>query len=434
MDQSSSDFVPDIQTHLTEYFADLELLRKQTGAPDAQLLASIFRRIHTIKGSAVTPELAPIALIAHQVENLLAAVREGKIERTDATIEALGDAGNLISSILSGHPPANEAVSKTLDQIAAQTSDYPVVNATYRFTQQLPVDLFESLTSSQKAQIEHQCSEGAQLFTISTLFEVDDFDQKFIALTQELEQLGSIISTHPRTTADRPGEISFKLLLTSTSEPGEIASRVRDFELQIESVGGEPNRAVQQELSHESTLDQLFKRAVRIGIATADSENKKVSFETSAANVVLKRDVAVKIMEALVHLVRNAVAHGIESADERMRLGKQAAGSIRLHAEVDESGLIIKVQDDGRGIDYKRVAQAAMTMGLVPKEAELSAEQCLDLIFEPGLSTLDSVNLAAGRGIGLDAVRTSVNSVDGDVHVFSGPGKETVFEIFLPKY
>lgn len=436
MDQSSSEFVPDIQTHLTEYFADLELLRRQTGAPQAQVLASIFRRIHTIKGSAVTPELAPIASIAHQIESLLAAVREGKIEFKDETLRTLLDSGNLIRSILSDCPPSNEVVSKTLDQVAELASDYPVASATYRFTRQLPVDLLESLTSSQKAQIEHQCSEGAQLFTIVTIFEVADFHQKFIALTQELEQLGSIISTYPRTSADSPGEISFKLLFTSSSEPVVIASRVRNFELQIEQVGREPDRTVQQESSHETSqeLDQLFKRAVRIGSAAADSENKQLRFETSGVNVKLDRDAAVKVMEALVHLVRNAVAHGIESPDERVRLGKPAAGSIRLHAEVDESGLIIKVQDDGRGIDYEQVAQAAITMGLGPKVAELNAEQCLDLIFEPGLSTSDSVNLAAGRGIGLDAVKTSVKSVDGEVRVFSEPGKGTIFEILLPKY
>ena len=436
MDQSSSEFVPDIQAHLDEYFADLELLRKQTDAPDAQVLASIFRRVHTIKGSAATPNLAPIASIAHQIENLLAAMREGKSECTAETIEVLGDAGNLISSILSAHPPSNEAVSNTLNQIAALTSDHPIATPTYRFTQQLPVDLFDSLTSSQKAQINHQCGQGARLFTLFINFEIADFDQRFISLTQQLEQLGSIIATYPQTSAGRSGEISFKLLFTSSRDADEIASRVGNFELQIERVGRETDRTVQQESFQESSqeLDQLFKRAVKIGNAAADSENKQVRFETSGANVVFDQDVAVKIMEALVHLVRNAVAHGIESPDERMRLGKQATGTIRLHAERDESGLTIKVQDDGRGIDYKQVVQAAMTMGLVPKDAQLSAEKCLDLIFEPGFSTSASVNFAAGRGIGLDAVHDSVKAVGGEVQVLSEPGKKTVFEILLPQF
>jgi chemotaxis protein histidine kinase CheA len=105
-----------------------------------------------------------------------------------------------------------------------------------------------------------------------------------------------------------------------------------------------------------------------------------------------------------------------------------------LHAERDESGLTIKVQDDGRGIDYKQVVQAAMTMGLVPKDAQLSAEKCLDLIFEPGFSTSASVNFAAGRGIGLDAVHDSVKAVGGEVQVLSEPGKKTVFEILLPQF
>src|SRR5207237_6973757 len=139
-----------------------------------------------------------------------------------------------------------------------------------------------------------------------------------------------------------------------------------------------------------------------------------------------------QIVDPLLHLVQNTIAHGIETPDERRAAGKNPAGTVILSASHEGGAVLVEVEDDGRGIDPDLVRRRAVAQGFLPADAELDDQQALDLVFLPGFSTAAAVTTAAGRGVGMDVVRTNVRRLNGDVEVRSVVGEGTRFTLRLP--
>lgn len=202
----------------------------------------------------------------------------------------------------------------------------------------------------------------------------------------------------------------------------------------------QPARVRQQFLELESRLIKLrmvslaaiFERASRTGQRVARATGKEVVFEVSGGEVAIDKSLAVAIAEPLMHLVRNAVDHGIELPEQRIALAKNAAGQIRLSAVSESNRVEIYVADDGRGIDPARVAQAAAEREIIADPATVTFDQCLRLIFRPGFSTATEVSETSGRGIGLEIVDRAMAHTGGEVRVRTEPGKGTTFQMVLP--
>jgi two-component system chemotaxis sensor kinase CheA len=175
-----------------------------------------------------------------------------------------------------------------------------------------------------------------------------------------------------------------------------------------------------------------LERAARAGQSVARAAGKDVAFEVAGGEVRLDKSLAEKIADPLLHLLRNAVDHGVEPAGERAAAGKAARGLVRLEAAAEGSRVLLRVSDDGRGVDPARVARAARERGLVRDEQEVGAEQALRLIFRPGFSTAADVSTVSGRGVGLDVVERNVEEAGGELRVWSEPGRGTTFEMRLP--
>lgn len=193
-------------------------------------------------------------------------------------------------------------------------------------------------------------------------------------------------------------------------------------------------RQVEEQLAHLRvvSLGGVLKRAERAGRAAARLANKSIGFLVDGFDLGLDKRLADAIASPLVHLVRNAVDHGIESADERLRLGKDIKGVISIEARRDVNTLRILVRDDGRGIDPALVSRVATERGLIDTEGELNLDECVELLFRPGFSTTQSVSTTSGRGVGLDVVAAGAKEAGGEVRVESEPGHGTTFEIRLP--
>lgn len=179
-------------------------------------------------------------------------------------------------------------------------------------------------------------------------------------------------------------------------------------------------------------LGRTLQRAIRAGRVAARVSDKEIEFSTRGGELRIDKLLCDAIADALLHLVRNAVDHGIESAAERAAAGKNTAGRIRIEARSEGGRAFILVSDDGRGIDPAVVASAAKTQGLVNADAMIDINQSLRLIFRPGFSTLAEVSAVSGRGVGLDIVESAVEQVGGAVHLRTQPGLGTEFEIRLP--
>lgn len=181
-------------------------------------------------------------------------------------------------------------------------------------------------------------------------------------------------------------------------------------------------------------IEQVFNRFPRMVRDLAKELNKEIDFQIEGKETELDRTVIDEIGDPLIHLLRNAVDHGIESPAVRAQMGKPRIGTIVLRARHEGNNVLIEVEDDGSGIDFERVKQKAVDKGLVSsKEAEeMPNEKALELLFSPGFSTSDNVTDISGRGVGLDVAKNKIEALNGEIHVDSKLGQGTKFKIKLP--
>ena len=189
----------------------------------------------------------------------------------------------------------------------------------------------------------------------------------------------------------------------------------------------------------ESTMDlrmvpigttlSRFRRLVR---DVAQQLGKRIQLEISGEETELDKTVIDKLGDPLIHLIRNSLDHGIESPEERQAAGKPAEGRICLSARHSDTNVVLEVRDDGKGLDTERIRAKAIERGLIAAEAHLSPTETQNLIFEPGFSTAQNVSSLSGRGVGMDAVRSAVRALRGDVILTSERGVGTTLSIQLP--
>ncbi len=178
-----------------------------------------------------------------------------------------------------------------------------------------------------------------------------------------------------------------------------------------------------------STIGERLQRIVR---QTARELNKRVEMTIEGESVELDRGVLDKMGAPLEHLLRNAVAHGLESTEERKRLGKTETGQIKLKVSSENDEITLVVTDDGTGVNLDKVKQKALEKGLFTADQALADEALMAVIFEPGFSTADAVSQIAGRGVGLDVVRSDIAALGGRIDVSNMIGMGAMFNIYLP--
>lgn len=240
----------------------------------------------------------------------------------------------------------------------------------------LPDELLNSLKAEEKHALSQSLREGAKLFLIQTSFDQADFDQEFQNLRAKLEREGEVISVAPKVDSNK---INFRILYATRAEALPHA----------------PNVSIEPVIP--GATSSRWDRILRAGESTAAALGKDVNFELRGTEISLDDAIA----DCLIHLVRNAVHHAIEQR-----------GMVTIAAANDQGQLTIKVSDDGRGIDPQLVASGQL--------------------FQPGFSTASEVSESAGRGVGLDVVKTTVEARGGSVQIQSEPGRGSIFTITLP--
>jgi two-component system chemotaxis sensor kinase CheA len=179
-------------------------------------------------------------------------------------------------------------------------------------------------------------------------------------------------------------------------------------------------------------LAQTLERAARAGRRSARAIGKELTVEINGGETLLDKSLVEVVSDPLLHLVRNAVGHGIETEAERASAGKKACGALRLDALAEDDRVILRITDDGRGLDLEGIARAALERGIIEAGQSITRHQALRLIFRPGFSTAPVVSKLAGRGVGLDVVERAIEQVGGEMRVWSAPGEGTTFELIIP--
>lgn len=205
-------------------------------------------------------------------------------------------------------------------------------------------------------------------------------------------------------------------MLESTSAVASLIEEIRDGALGL--------RMVQ--------IGETFHRFQRVVRDLAMNLGKQIALDISGEDTELDKSVVERIGDPLMHLVRNAIDHGLETTEGRLEAGKPESGRIGLHAYHDSGHIVIEVSDDGRGLNRERIFRKAVEKGLIAPEAQLSDADVCQLIFLPGFSTAEKVTDISGRGVGMDVVRKNIEALRGTVQVRSTPGKGSTFEIRLP--
>jgi two-component system, chemotaxis family, sensor kinase CheA len=244
----------------------------------------------------------------------------------------------------------------------------------------------------------------------------------------DLDKLDQLISSTHELLRTTSNAIGFAL---SQAEIAESAKAELDqFDRQIKR----SFMVVEDELIKLRMIsaNPMLQRAVRAGRAAARLAGKEVNFEIVGGSIELDKLMVDAIADPLIHLLRNAVDHGIEDAETRIQSGKTPHGTVRIEAISDGSQSRVRVTDDGRGIDPELISEASARLGLAENDSGLDFERSLRLIFRPGFTTLETASNISGRGVGLDVVETAVEQVGGELRVSSKPGLGTTFEIQLP--
>ena len=205
-------------------------------------------------------------------------------------------------------------------------------------------------------------------------------------------------------------------LIESVSTLNRLVEEVRDSALRL--------RMVQ--------IGETFNRFQRVVRDVSRELNKEINLEITGAETELDKTVVEKIGDPLMHLIRNAMDHGIESAEVRRSTGKPSTGTLRLNAYHDSGSIVIEVSDDGAGLDRDRILRKAMDKGLVQEGVQLDDQEIYNLIFEPGFSTAESVTNLSGRGVGMDVVRRNIEALRGQVELDSHPNVGTTFRVRMP--
>jgi chemosensory pili system protein ChpA (sensor histidine kinase/response regulator) len=246
-------------------------------------------------------------------------------------------------------------------------------------------------------------------------FDELEFDRytEFHLLTRELTETASDIATIGARVAATIGDFDSDL-----TRLGRLTREVQDKTMEFRMVP-------------LGTLETQLERAVR---ATGESCGKQVEFAMEGAHVALDKSLLEQMADPLLHLLRNAVDHGIESGQQRLTAGKPERGQITVRAFHEGTDVLIEVQDDGKGLDIEKIRRIAIERGLVTEAAaeSLSGDAVQAFIFEPGFSTADHISEVSGRGVGMDVVKSKVARLSGRVYVTSQPGEGTTISVRVP--
>ena len=438
-----SEFLIEASENLDQLDQDLVALEKNPHDPNR--LASIFRTIHTIKGTCGFFGFTKLSNLSHHGEHLLGLLRDGKFtfnEQLASLLLELVDAiRTFLSSIESTGKEGDAAfpdLCQKLDAACLSTDTPPV-----RETEERSVASTASTNQSNQPDnqiVSPPVAEPVASITPNDLPEADNSTSGVspdILSRPESIRSGNTFDSTIRvdvqlldTIVDLVGELVLarnQLRTTATDEPALL-----DAVNRIHTVTGELQEVAMK--TRMAPIDQLFNKFPRIVRDVASACDKKVNLHIDGSDTELDRTLIEKIRDPLTHLIRNAIDHGIESKDMRSVTGKPALGEISLRAFQESGQVTIEVSDDGAGISVDAVRKKAVEKGLVTDDvaSAMSDERIFQFIFEPGFSTANAVTDISGRGVGMDVVRTNIESIGGTIDISSQRGIGTVVRVRIP--
>lgn len=434
-----TEFLGEAVEHLQQIEAALLALDNEPENPEA--LNSIFRSFHTIKGNAGFMGLVPMQTLAHEVESLLDLARNHKLRLNAAIITEILRSRDALAALTQQVAEAIEQ-GKTPDRIIPVSHLIRAVRALALAPDQAPAPEVASAPAPRTDQVNEapaaapesapgveapaapavaappvKAPAGAETAKAKST----DGNQTVRVNTEKLDSLMNVV-----------GE-----LVIVQSQLLETARTIGASHITLQRNVGQLTR-ITKELQHTAMslrmipIKPTFQKMERLSRDLARDFGKKVNFVTSGEDTELDRTVVEEIGDPLVHMVRNALDHGLEPRADRTAAGKPETGTLHLNAYHQGSNIVIELRDDGRGIDPERVLAKARRQNLVAENAQLTREEVFALLFLPGFSTAEKVTSVSGRGVGMDVVRRNIEKLRGTIEIASEVGQGSTFKIKLP--
>jgi two-component system chemotaxis sensor kinase CheA len=525
MGKAVKDFLAEAEEIIDKLSLDLVGLSDypETEECNPELINSIFRGVHSLKGLAGMFGFTDLAELAHNLENLLDSLRLGRVMLSQSIISVLFNSMDLLGTLVrdAGVDGSEEHnIARSVERInSCIVLNTPLEPESSLAKLGLSKQALNTLTEYEEHRLLENIKKRRSIYSVRASFTLDTFDQELAELTELLKTCGEVISTLPSPGGGIELTIDFEILYGSDKETAAIAAmmdreNVTITQLGIAAAEEEPVATLEAETATEYAADSTltaksFSRTVRVDIGKLDElmnivgelvlshsmiadlatrmkrdgsstlagdlaksakvlerklselqkgvmdirmipigqlfekmsrivrklsreQGKKVELKLSGVNTELDKLIIEDISDPLMHLIRNAIDHGIELPAERVRVGKDEKGTIRLSSYQKGNHVVIEVEDDGRGIDLAKVRRKALEKGLITSFEAVSDRDAMDLIFIPGFSTSEEVSNVSGRGVGMDVVRNNIAAVSGMVDVESRYGSGSRVIINLP--
>lgn len=438
-------FLEESRENLDQF--DLDLVALEATPDDAEPITRVFRVLHTLKGTCGFLDLPYLEGLAHAGEDLLAAVRSGELVLTADIITTLLAVGDRIRAVLdliaSEHTEGDDDHADVIERLRVPLrSDSAAAAPEPKPAPSAPLPEPRTSTQALDPAVQHQPPPApaapaapaaptapaappapaapavpAAPTAPADLGARDDATVRIdVAVLDRLQDLvGELTLARMRLDDDIDDDSPLRLPFT------RLTAITRDLQSTV----------MQARLQPIATATSRLHRVVR-DIAAA--ERKQVRLEITGEDVTVDKAINEMLRDPLMHLVRNAVDHGVEAPEARVAAGKPARATVRVAAALVGGGVRIEVSDDGRGIDGAAVVAKAVEAGVrtTDEVAAMSERQRLELLFLPGVSTAATVTTVSGRGVGMDVVRASLEQIGGSIDVTSVPGEGSSFTISVP--
>lgn len=523
----------------------------ESGDLDPDVLNSIFRGAHSLKGLAGMFNFGDVAELAHNMENLLDWLRLGKLNLTPNLMTVLFDSHELLSNLIRVLASGEE--TSMTQEIAACVIK---INACLAPPEKqrgvsplealgLPAHVRGALTEYEEHRLKDNLAKGRTIFNIHTSFDLTTFDTELSAVTDLLKECGEVISTLPSVGINLETNIDFEILFGSKRPLDELKAVVERDSVTVSQLGsgvaqeeslssaytvkpdvderlptiaatgtpqspadstppaatplsddaalsaksmsrtvrvdigkldelmnivgelvlansaiagvttrmrnegfsriaielGKAAKELERKLSDLQKgvmeirmipIGQLYEKMSRIVRKISREQGKRVDLKFFGADTELDKLIVEDISDPMMHIIRNAIDHGIESRDVRTAQGKNEKGTIRISSYQKGNHVVIEIEDDGGGIDVEKVKNKALQKGLVNDVSAVSDRDAIDFIFLPGFSTNETVSEVSGRGVGMDVVKNNISAVSGMVDIETRKGEGSRFIITLP--
>jgi two-component system chemotaxis sensor kinase CheA len=503
----------------------LDAEKKSESGISPNTVHSLFRAIHTLKGTAGMVGLIPVSNLSHRMEDLLDKLRLGKLEFDDSLFELLTEASDMLRNMLqSCGSPGQKVIDPQamIQRIEERLSGKGATGTSDPSLGGISPDILKTFTEYETFRLQDNQKKGLGIYEMRVHYKLETFDLELVKTLDQIKPHGEVITSLPVTGLSPDSGIMFKIIVASkanlpqlevewvgekieivrigdapprvTSEPGtsisapsggavqeegpdsvkSVTQTVRvditkldslmnivgelvlnksviqqlgkslmeknsysdlnlDFQKALESISRKISELQDNLVQVRMTpVGQIFDRLVRMVRKISRELGKPVNVHISGEETSLDKSMIEAIADPLMHLIRNAIDHGLESKEERVAAGKPESGNLNLRATQKGNNVLIEVEDDGQGIELQAVYQKAIEKNLADPKKEYSPKDLINFIFLPGFSTSKAVTDLSGRGVGLDVVAKNIAKLSGMVNVETDPGRGSKFSITLP--